>query len=426
MQNLRWILAGLFFLFGVITIDLDSWKWAVLGLLLYSIPLVAQLSKSSHIRIWSLYFGVFLALQTFIPPASEAQNDLKTLLPNIDKVMDVQDGIPGISGLQHITTDEKGYRVIPPVDYQANNTLRIFTIGGSTTEDIYLDDKRTWSYRLQETLTDLLGTRVEVVNTGVSGLRIRHHLATAQQVIQYHPDMLIFMIGLNDWNHHIHSHFLDQPEETSKLKRFYFRETRLGRLTIRTAKTVSRQFTGEPSPAAANSENETSGFSVNRGNYYTKQRGSLNRKVRHTFRPDKVYPNFNKYLEKISSLCRENNIPCVFVTQATGYHPGSSEEFKAGFWMTPPNEDYTLDFESMIHIARLYNDHLLQFARQQKHITCDIDKHMPPSYDLFYDECHFNTKGAARVGDLIADCVNHYFLAAGVTSVSVISPGHNE
>ena len=133
MQNFRWILAGLFFLFGVITIDLDSWKWAVLGLLLYSIPLVAQLSRSSHINIWSLYFGAFLALQTFIPPASEAQNDLKTLLPNINKVVDVQDGIPGISGLQNITTDAKGYRVTPPVDYQANNTLRIFTIGGSTT-----------------------------------------------------------------------------------------------------------------------------------------------------------------------------------------------------------------------------------------------------------------------------------------------------
>jgi len=39
--------------------------------------------------------------------------------------------------------------------------------------------------------------------------------------------------------------------------------------------------------------------------------------------------------------------------------------------MTPPWATYTFDFESMIHIASLYNGFLRSFAAQEGHPLCD-------------------------------------------------------
>jgi hypothetical protein len=98
--------------------------------------------------------------------------------------------VPGIEGVQRVTTDEKGFRVIPPVDYAAKRGLRVFAIGGSTTEEIGLDDRATWTHLLQENLEERLGRDVEVINTGVAGIRARHHLATLREVLRYRPDLV--------------------------------------------------------------------------------------------------------------------------------------------------------------------------------------------------------------------------------------------
>ena len=78
--------------------------------------------------------------------AACGRSTTSTLQPNLVEVIDVQgDGMPGIEGVQRITTDALGYRVNRPIDYERPAGLRVFAIGGSTTEDIHLDDHRTWT-----------------------------------------------------------------------------------------------------------------------------------------------------------------------------------------------------------------------------------------------------------------------------------------
>ena len=75
-------------------------------------------------------------------------------------------GIAGVAGIQRITTDTKGFRVTKNIDYESKSAFRIFAIGGSTTEQIFLDDKTTWTHLLQEKFSEHFP--VEVINTGVS------------------------------------------------------------------------------------------------------------------------------------------------------------------------------------------------------------------------------------------------------------------
>ena len=146
MKSARWWLALGFLAFGVAAVgDWKSSPWIGLTLVLYAIPLFSQFVPSRLLRVYGLWFGFFLLLQTFVTPLAGPR--YITLRPNLRRPIEVLgDAMPGISGVQTITTDKKGFRVTKDVDYETKppGTLRIFAIGASTTAQIMLDDHRTW------------------------------------------------------------------------------------------------------------------------------------------------------------------------------------------------------------------------------------------------------------------------------------------
>lgn len=118
----------------------------------------------------------------------------------------------------------------PRIDYKSTAGIRIIAIGGSTTADMLLDDRRTWAYLLQEKLKIELGRRVEVINTGVSGVRSAHHLATFSRILQYDPDFVLFLVGVNDWNRDITKQFDSLPWLHDGIFGIVFEDTILGAL----------------------------------------------------------------------------------------------------------------------------------------------------------------------------------------------------
>jgi len=382
--------------FGVATLDFFSWKWIVLGLAIYSIPLAGQALPNVHLRVWSLWLGLFVALQVLISPLV-IDVDFVTLPRGLDTIVDVKGGLPGIAGKQHITTDEKGFRVTTGVDYESDDTYRVFAIGGSTTEQIYLDDRKTWTHLLEESLAGKVGKKIEVINTGVAGLRSPNHVATLEYVLAYHPDLVIFLMGLNDWNHHIKQSITNRKESGlanwKPRRQLFLRNSMFGKLA---SGLIDRLTTEEVLKTEVREDH---------GEYYTHQRGSLERDEKRQFLPDKVDYEFEASLFRIGEICDRFNLSCMFLSQPSGYSSEASEKFKSGFWMTPPNEDYALTFDSMVHIASLYNDHLSRFAASNNHEFCDISKNIAPTYGFFYDDCHFNEKGAQLVAELLTHCL---------------------
>ena len=75
------------------------------------------------------------------------------------KVKVVGNVMPGFKDINLITTDKLGFRVNNSINYDLKIKTRIFTIGGSTTEEIYVDDKETWSYLLEKKLNKKGGAR---------------------------------------------------------------------------------------------------------------------------------------------------------------------------------------------------------------------------------------------------------------------------
>jgi hypothetical protein len=393
----NWILAVLFLIFGIVTIDPDSLKWSITTILFYAFPLGCQAFKNPIIRFGALWLGVFMIFQTLLTPYIHYHIEYRTLQANIN----TENKTEGV--IQKITTDDMGFRVYPRIDYNDKKGFRIFALGGSTTEQILLDDQKTWPHLVQLELTNRFQRKFEVINTGVSGTRARNHFAKLKKLIQYKPDMVVILAGINDWNKQI-----ADSVRVHYMEPYFLRKS----LLAKAIKAVDVFFWGPLKDklfdSQGNGVKKTTLENKAKEMGETKKKDSLNRQHKFSWKPKKVAEEFKLYMEKIQKTCSENKIPCVFLTQPSGYQETASPDYKSLFWMTPPFANYTLDFKSMIYLSRLYNNYIRDFAGRYKVPICDIAKDLSPSPSIFYDDCHFTLEGSHAVAKLISPCLEKF------------------
>lgn len=376
---------------------LENTEKAILGIFLYSIPLIVNLLKKPGelTKVYSIWFGIFMILQSVLF-FKIFNTDYVTLPPNLVEKVDVKEGVlSNIKGIQNIKTDEKGFRVTKKINYdnKPDNNYRIFAIGGSTTEQIYLDQNLSWTHLLQEKLDqEYQDLNFEVINTGVSGLRANNHIATLKKILKYNPDMAIFLIGINDWNHDI------KNNHKSGYKKF--KDNLPDFVTGLSYDKTLRKFIKSLKKKKQNNSNNNRELKEIYFAY-----GSLNKDDKRSYRPQGVLDSYKEELNEIDSICKKNQINCVFLTQPNGYKELASKQYKDLFWMTPPEEEYTLKFEDMSYISNLYNEYMIDFAKNSKNQICDLNSKIPASLDYMYDDCHFNIKGAKKVSDILFDCI---------------------
>ena len=89
---------------------------------------------------------------------------------------------------------------------------------------------------------------------------------------------------------------------------------------------------------------------------YLNQIGSPNtkKKVRN-FRPADVSQEYKFWIKKIINNCKSIKITCIFMDQPNAYKDDISKNLKSRLWMTPLFKDYTLPFEDLKNISKLYN-----------------------------------------------------------------------
>ncbi len=63
--------------------------------------------------------------------------------------------------------------------------------------------KKQWSSLIGDRLENNFEKNVEVINTGVLGFASTYHFLTLKRIEKFNPDLIIFLVGVNDWNSHI-------------------------------------------------------------------------------------------------------------------------------------------------------------------------------------------------------------------------------
>jgi len=96
------------------------------------------------------------------------------------------------------TRDKYGFRG----KYEDVSTINILTVGGSTTDQRFIDDEQTWQKYLQDYLTEAKGKNITVVNAGIDGQTTYGHIENFEYWWTYIPNLrseyILFYISLND------------------------------------------------------------------------------------------------------------------------------------------------------------------------------------------------------------------------------------
>ncbi len=311
--------------------------------------------------------------------------------------------LSGLGQQVRFTTNEFGFRTPRLVSVEKGESeTRVFAVGGSTTECLYLDDEDAWPEVLQRRLGAELA-RLDVINVGHSGDGTREHIALlAQRVVPFEPDVVLFLVGINDLNLQFapdysilrtgsRSH-LEIPEPGLGM----LLKSRLADLShlARAAVWARRRFVHE----------------ARGGNPIQDEYGGWVDKKREDWRAlplvqlDPVRfpgPEYEQNLRTLIGITRANGAEPVLLTQPViwGAEPG---EWEDRLWAAR-TRDARLSHAQAWEILERFNEVTRRVAREVDVLLVDLARIVPKDPELFYDDDHLTIAGARVVGEAVAD-----------------------
>ena len=314
-----------------------------------------------------------------------------------------------------ITTDVKGNRVNKKIDYlfKNDNTFRVFAIGASTTEEEGLDDSLIWTNRLIKKIKkeNLFNKKsYEIINFGVGGLKTIHHYFTLKKNLKLNPDLLIFLIGVNDWNYQIknsNENFLYSDFEIA----FDFRSSIIHEFVSKVYRQIKKKIniSIQSNQKVQNVEKD---ISIDKNPYFDLIKKEILRKENiqsfSKINIKKISKRYDYWLKKIVKVCNKKKLNCLFVDQPTLYYISSEINSNENLWMNPAFEDYKISSSDMLKIANLFNSYLETNANNKNIKFCEISKKINPYKQFFLDDVHFTPKGSMKVANELYDCIKEF------------------
>jgi len=333
------------------------------------------------------FFILELGVRVISPP--NIFHPILTLKPKVKMELDVN--IAGISPKGVFSTNKWGMRGDePPNDWKDYYT--IVTIGGSTTQCFYLDDKKTWSYLLQDNLGKVK-PKVWVGNGGLDGQTSRAHIVFMEYVVpRIKPDAVVILCGINDLtlsldeDRRIHGYF----QEKANWKRWIFAHSRLLQVlyiwkgiifndffVVKT--TGTKEFIPKPlnDPLTANPQ-DVRALAVSLDEY-------------------------RKNIKEIIDIGKSLGVKMVFLTQPIIFEDTSYWKGVEGtvYWIK--NNGHTLSAAAFYRMLDIFNKELIDVCRENNVLVYDLTSVIPHNDKYFYDTVHFTELGSRMVADKLAE-----------------------
>ena len=285
-----------------------------------------------------------------------------------------------------VTSNSFGFRSTLEYDVierkKPANTLRIATLGGSTTMGINSDNE-IWPYFVGKNLSvHYPDKKIEILNEGMMGYTSLDNLIDlALRVIDFDCDIHIIYLGINDYS-------TIAPLDIYRTDNSHYRKTLW--------ENVSFSFV-ELMPEWLLRSKVLRVFLIKLG--VTDRRSLLDNTGTRSFR--RMFKNTNEDKKTVHNKIRDNAIRNI--TSMAGIikaHDPDALIFISSFY----------HFDDPTHIQDL-NSELRQYADNSDIIFVDAAKKMPRSRELVFDYGHFTKKGEkyiARVfSEAIVDALKH-------------------
>jgi len=313
-------------------------------------------------------------------------------------------GVPGMtSEYKMFSTNNLGLRGDSLIMPKPADEYRVFLVGGSTTENTYLDDSETLPRIVQDPLRTrpIDGRRVVVYGAAKSGDNSLDHVAAvAHLLIHLQPDMIVVFTGINDVSTSIWGRSYMNVIAADSVKitlgdalRYVATEFRVMRLAHRVLAPRSEQQRLEQVPYALDPARKAA---IRASHPVSKVDLRLDPR------------EYGENLTSLVGLARIHGAPIVFMTQATTWNSAVDPSAARWHYMTLRRgvnyHEVVLDRE-----MERFNDTMRQVAARHDVPLVDLARALPKSTRYIYDDVHFNVKGADTAGTLLADLIAERF-----------------
>lgn len=324
------------------------------------------------------------------------------------------EGIAGQTGTMEFKINPFGFRSASmKTKEKPSGTYRLFFLGGSTTESLYLPEEKTFPFLVERKLTEgFPGLRFESINGGISGYLAADTLALfIYKVTYYEPDIVIVMLSVNDL---LAGSFPDYDpiRRTNYRKTVYGSESdenpwramarlfkRSHFLTLIKWRLVNRIFP----PDAEKYKTSLEQYEVHR-------RGRRS----HPFTPlneSKGMDDFVKHMKEIISIAQGHGVRLILMTEPSVYQENLPPEMDEKLWMgwlgAIRSYQINLSNEFLTREMRRFNDAVRELARTHGIELIDLEREIPKDLQHFYDDVHLTPFGAEKA----ARAITSYLLA---------------
>lgn len=283
-----------------------------------------------------------------------------------------------------VRTDENGFILNGnPSPQNTMQNTKIFFLGGSTTETLYVDESQRWPSILERRLNDVdTPDKYEVFNGGASGNHTMHSLLNLiAKVIEKQPDYVVLMNNINDllllektgsyWNAPPSRSLIQNHIQKNIL---FSLAHRLKNWFIPNSYQLFEAFLSKP-------KNEFGAF--------------RNQSI---YDIDDIEPQFRSALETFIYVCRVWDIEPILMTQFNRININDAL-FQRIYTGT--------DIEQFVSNYHRFNDVIMSVGLKHNVDVIDLANIVPSTSHYIYDAVHLNKKGSTLVGDVLFD----YFLS---------------
>jgi len=344
----------------------------------------------------------------------ELNQYIKSEFPkNLQLVTEPEEGLSGVHGPNRFTINNMGFRGDYLTVPKPTNEFRIFMVGGSTTECLYLDDSKAITRVLQDELgkTEAGKFTVKVYGAGKSGDASDDHCSMiVHRIVQLEPDMIILFAGVNDLTRSIfaydYSHYVSEtPPQKIPLLRSLATESQI----VRRVRYLFRKVRPNRGERAQD---------IYLHSRYREEAQLCASTPISDQKPRVDVTGYANNLKTIAGVARAHGIQIVLMTQLATWNSPNTPNLKEWQSMLCRGEvRYREDL--MDEALEAFNNQMRQTAQQYSVPLYDLARVVPKSRDFFFDDVHFNDQGAHVAGVQLAALIQQLNLTLDRRKVPV-------
>lgn len=371
-------------------------KKDVKGFITVTLPTILVMLVIVEILLWN-FFPVEDPFDRYKNSPKLNYEYIESQFPkNASYEFEVESGIKHMDSLIHYTTNNMGFRGDSLIQPKPQSEYRVFIIGGSTTENLFVDDEFGFERQIQNQLQNSAGNRTyKVFNAGKSGDATPDHLAMlSNRIVHLQPDLIILFPGINDLNRLAGKYdYLHYPVTSSEPRRTWVVDLKFFLSNFQLVRRVINVL---------NKKEENARTSIFlKTNYEDKVKEVQALPLNPNF-PELDFSIYERNLISFIGMCKSQNISLILLTQTHTWDSKEKDNLDFRHWMVGIGQERysATDLANSLNKMNLI---LKSVAEQEEIPVLDLEQSIPKNTEYFYDDCHFNKKGVLKSAEIIAE-----------------------